>query len=285
MGEKYVPSGIASPSGILKTILFGILASFILPIVYILLVKLVPNIWFIAICAMLFGMGLGYFIDLGVKVGKIRNFKIGIAIAIFCGLLAFYNQWVLFDALMYSAKGFTFNLTGADIKILLRDFFFLFTHPGILFQEIQNLNAVGTFRIESSGNVSGLLLWVIWFGELVVILLSVALTVANGYLTTPFSEQNDMWMERRKTISRINFVQDKASFLNSLDNKQIDLLHHNPEILDHENFAEVVVFESYGDPSKYINVVNVTNTVDKKGKITAKKKNVTTRYQLLNANI
>ncbi|RZK57209.1 MAG: hypothetical protein EOO87_03525 [Pedobacter sp.] len=285
MGEKYVPSGIASPSGILKTVLFGILASFVLPIIYIILVRLVPNIWFNAICALIFGMGLGYFIDLGIKIGKIRNIKIAIGIAIFCGLLAFYNQWVFFDALMYSAKGFTFSLSGADIKVLFSDFFFLFTHPGVLFQEIQNLNALGTFRIESSSTVSGLLLWVIWFGEFAVILVSVVLTVGNAQVVTPFSEQNDAWMERRKVMNRINFVEDKASFLNSLDNKQFDLLHHNEEILDHENFAEVIVFESYGDPSKYINVINVENTVDKKGKITTKKKNVTTRYQLLNATI
>ncbi|RZL18349.1 MAG: hypothetical protein EOO96_27580, partial [Pedobacter sp.] len=118
MGDKYVSSGVASPSGVLKTVLFGVLASFILPIIYIILVRLIPNIWFNAICALLLGMGLGYFIDLGIKIGKIRNFKIAIAIAVFCGLLAFYFQWVVFDALMYSANGFTFKLSGGDIANL-----------------------------------------------------------------------------------------------------------------------------------------------------------------------
>ena len=56
MGEKYIASGVASPSGVLKTVLFGILASFILPLVYIVLVRLIPNIWFNAICALMFGM-------------------------------------------------------------------------------------------------------------------------------------------------------------------------------------------------------------------------------------
>lgn len=285
MGEKYIASGVASPSGVLKTVLFGILASFILSLVYIVLVRLIPNIWFNAICALMFGMFLAYFIDLGIKIGKIRNFKIAIGIAIFCGLLAFYNQWVLFDVLAYSAKGFTFKLTGADINILLGDFFYLWSHPGVLFKEILYLNEVGTFRIESSSTVSGFLLWIIWFGELLVILLSVALTVGNGQVVTPFSEQNDAWMTRRKFIHRINYVEDKDTFLTALDRKEYDLLKHNPEIVDAQNFAEVVVFESPGDPAKYVNVIKVINNVDKKGKITPKKKNLVNRLQLLNANI
>ena len=285
MGEKYIASGVASPSGVLKTVLFGILASFILPVVYIVLVRLIPNIWFNAICALMFGMFLAYFIDLGIKIGKIRNFKIAIGIAVFCGLLAFYNQWVLFDVLSYSANGFTFKLTGEDIKILIGDFFYLFSHPGVLFEEIQYLNEIGTFRIESSSTVSGFLLWIIWFGELLVILLSVVLTVGNGQVVTPFSEQNDAWMTRRKFIHRINYVEDKDTFLTALDRKEYDLLKHNEEIVDAQNFAEVVVFESQGDPAKYVNVINVINKVDKKGKITPKKKNLATRLQLLNANI
>jgi len=285
MGEKYIASGVASPSGVLKTVLFGILASFILPVVYIVLVRIIPNIWFNAICALMFGMFLAYFIDLGIKIGKIRNFKIAIGIAVFCGLLAFYNQWVLFDVLSYSANGFTFKLTGEDIKILIGDFFYLFSHPGVLFEEIQYLNEIGTFRIESSSTVSGFLLWIIWFGELLVILLSVVLTVGNGQVVTPFSEQNDAWMTRRKFIHRINYVEDKDTFLTALDRKEYDLLKHNEEIVDAQNFAEVVVFESQGDPAKYVNVINVINKVDKKGKITPKKKNLATRLQLLNANI
>ena len=285
MGEKYIASGVASPSGVLKTVLFGSLASFILPLVYIILVRLIPNIWFNAICALLFGMFLAYFIDLGIKIGKIRNFKIAIGIAIFCGLLAFYNQWVLFDVLAYSAKGFTFKLNGADLKILLSDFFYLWSHPGVLFKEILYLNEVGTFRIEGSSTISGSLLWIIWFGELLVILLSVVLTVGNGQVVTPFSEQNDAWMTRRKLIHRINYVEDKDTFLTALDRKEYDLLKHNHEIVDAQNFAEVVVFESPGDPAKYVNVINVINNVDKKGKITPKKKNLATRLQLLNANI
>jgi hypothetical protein len=285
MADKYISSGVASPSGVLKTILFGILAAFILPIIYIILVRLVPNIWFNAICAMLFGMGLAYFIDLGIKIGKIRNFKIAISIAIFCGLLAFYVQWVVFDTIMYSAKGFTFNLSAEDFKTLLKDAFYLFTHPGVLFQEIINLNEIGTFRIKGSSTVSGGMLWLVWVGELVVILGAVLITVGNGQVTKPFSETYDKWLEQRKLVSRINYIHSKDDFLIALSNKNTDLLKHNPELLDHHNFAEVVVFELPGEPAKFVNIINVENTADKRGKITTKKKSMFTNLRVANIEV
>ncbi|SOD12764.1 hypothetical protein [Pedobacter xixiisoli] len=285
MADKYVPSGIASPSGVLKTILFGILASFILPIIYIILVRLIPNIWFNGICALLLGMGLGFFIDLGIKIGKIRNFKVAIAIAVFCGLLAFYFQWIVFDALMYSANGFTFKLSGTDIGNLFKDAFYLFTHPIVLFDEIKYLNEIGTFRIKGSSTVSGGMLWFIWFGEFLVIMGGIIFAVGNGQVTQPFSETYDKWMERRKLINRINYIHSKDDFLIALSNKNTDLLKHNPELVDQQNFAEVVVFELPGEQAKYINVINVDNAVDKKGRVTAKKKNLFTNLRITNLEV
>ncbi|WP_316796592.1 hypothetical protein [Pedobacter agri] len=283
MENKYTPQGYASPSAIIITLAIGILASLVLPIVYIILGQLIPNIWFIAIIAFLLGMGLGFFIDLGVKIGKLRNKKIVTFIAIFCGLLAFYIQWVFFDTLIYSRKGFTFNLNSADLKILLDDFFFLFTHPNILFQEIVNLNEVGSFRIKGTGNVNGLLLWVIWAGEFIVILGGIIFAVLNGQVIKPYSEINDSWMVKRKFLNRIPVVENKELLLNELNNRNFTVLNDQPVLDNETNYAEVIVFESTGDPTKYISVLNVTNPT---GKAKDKKVvNVITFYPLHNANI
>lgn len=283
MENKYTPQGYASPSAILITLAIGILSSFILPIIYIILGRLIPNIWFIAIIAFLLGMGLGFFIDLGVKIGKLRNKKIVTFIAIFCGLFAFYVQWVFFDTLVYSRKGFTFNLSADDIKILADDFFFLFTHPNILFQEIVNLNEVGSFRIKGTDTVSGLLLWIIWAGEFIVILGGIIFAVLNGQVTKPYSEINDQWMRKRKTLNRIPLVENKEFILSELSNRNFVVLNDDPSLLNEQNYAEVIVFESPGDPTKYISILNVSNPT---GKAKDKKMvNVLTFYPLQNANI
>ncbi|MEH3115013.1 hypothetical protein [Pedobacter terrae] len=283
MEPKYTPQGYASTSAILTTLAIGILASFILPLFYIILGRLIPNIWFIAIIALLLGFGLGFFIDLGVKIGKVRNKKIVAIIAIFCGLFAFYIQWVFFDTLAYSRKGFTFNLNGTDLKFLAQDFFFLFTHPNILIQEIINLNEIGTFRIESTGTISGLLLWIIWAGEFIVILGGAVLAVLNGQVSMPYSEINDQWMKRRKIHNRIPVVVNKEEILNELGKRNFTVLNDQPSLSSETNYAEVIIFESTEDPTKYINIINVTNLT---GKAKDKKlKSVLKYYPLQHANI
>jgi len=283
MESKYTPQGYASPSAILTTLAIGILASFILPLFYIILGRLIPNIWFIAIIALLLGLGLGFFIDLGVKIGKVRNKKIVAIIAIFCGLFAFYIQWVFFDTLAYSKKGFTFNLNGEDLKFLAQDFFFLLIHPNVLIQEIVNLNEIGTFRIESTDTISGGLLWIIWAGEFIVILGGAILAVLNGQVSMPYSEINDQWMKRRKIHNRIPVVVNKEEILSELGKRNFAVLNDHPSLHSETNYAEVIIFESTEDPTKYINIINVTNLT---GKAKDKKvKSIIKYYPLLNANI
>jgi len=283
MEQKYTPQGHASPSGILITFILGILASLLLPLFYIVLARLIPNIWFIAICALLLGLGLGFFVDFGIKTGKVRNLKVAVIVATFCGLLAFYTQWVFFDAIMYSRKGFSFNQSGADISQLMSDIFFLFTHPVTLFKEIVALNAVGTFRIESTDAISGVLLWLIWAGEFLVIVGSTIIVVANGQVKKPYSELNDEWMILRKNFNCIPFVNDKINLLQQIQNRNFDVLRNDPTVLGQPDYAEVLVYESNGDPTKFISVLNVNNPSDKKKNV--KKKKVLSHFPIRDLNI
>jgi hypothetical protein len=278
MEEKYIPAGHASPSSILTTLAIGIIASFILPLIYIILAQLIPNIWFIAVCAFSLGMLLGLMIDIGIRIGKIRNLQVALAIAIVCGLLAFYVQWVFFDAVMYSRRGFTFNQSSAELGQLARDMAFLFVHPGILFKEIIALNEIGTFRIEGSDNVSGLLLWAIWAGEFLVIIGGTIVVAWNGQVKTPYSELNDHWMKRRTPNLYIPFIHDKDHLLAQLRNKNFDILKNSPDVITQPDYAEVVVYESIGDPTKFITVLNVTAPTGRNKQV--KKKTVLTHYPL-----
>ncbi len=280
MEEKYIPAGHASTTGILTTLAIGIIASILLPLFYIILAQLIPNIWFIAICAFSLGMLLGLAIDQGIRIGKIRNLKVALTIAAGCSLLAFYVQWVFFDAVIYSRRGFTFNQSMADFRQLVLDMAFLFVHPGVLFKEVMALNNIGTFRIEGSDNISGLLLWVIWAGEFLVITGGTILIAWNGQVKTPYSELNDQWMQRRTPNLLIPFVQDKEHLLNQLKNKNFEVLKNNSAAITHPDYAEVVVYESIGDPTKFITVLNVTAPAGKNKQ--ARKKVVFAHYPLPN---
>ncbi|PZP42399.1 MAG: hypothetical protein DI598_16965 [Pseudopedobacter saltans] len=282
MQEKYVPSGISSIQGFIITLCLGIIGAVVVPIVYIILGRLIPNIWFIAIISVLFGFAVALFIDLGIKIGKVRSKKTAVGIGVFCGLLSYYLQWVVFDALMYSPKGFTFNLGSEDLKMLLKDIFYLFVHPNILFGEICNINEVGSFRIKGSGNVKGALLWVIWAAEFLVIVGSTIYGVVTGKVMHPFSESNDEWMEKRKTSIRIPVVNDKETFVTRLQNGDHKILENEPALATADSYAEVNIFESNGDSMKYLTVFNVQNTRKKKD---LKKMIVVKFLPLYNSNI
>lgn len=284
MTKKYIPSGAISVGGVLKTILFGTLAALILPIVYVVINKLIPNIWFAGITAILLGLTLGYFVDLGIKFGKIRNIKVASAIAIFCALLAFYVQWVFFDEMMYSPKGFTFNLGFDEIKVLADNMLYLFLHPVYLFNEIVKLNAVGTFRIDNSENISGVLLWIIWLAELLIIVLSVLFTVINGKVSEPYSEVNDQWMDKREPYALIPFVSNKNELLSELERNPLELLKNKTDDTDSLTFAQVIISESDGDPLKFFTIVNTTITEQKNGKEKVKKEVVLKNYPILDSH-
>jgi len=258
MEEKYIPTGNASTSSIIKTLAIGIFASLILPILYIVLSQLIPNIWFIAICAFSLGMLLGLTIDFGIMIGKIRNFKVALIIAAVCSLLAFYVQWVFFDAVMYSQRGFSFNQSLPELKQLLGDMTFLFVHPGILLSEIIGLNQIGTFRIQGSDNISGVLLWVIWVGEFIVIIGGTLIVTWNGQVKKPYSELNDEWMKPRKPNCIIPSVTDTDQFLSQLRNRNFNIIKDSSDEIRKPEYAEVVIYESSGDPTKFISVLNVT---------------------------
>ncbi|MDR2282178.1 MAG: hypothetical protein LBE37_03155 [Sphingobacterium sp.] len=266
MTKKYIPSGVASVTGVLKTVLFGILGCILLPLLYILVNHWIPNIWFAAISAVMFGLGLGFFIDLGIGLGKIRNIKVAAVIGVFYGLLAYYMQWIFFDEFMYSPNGFSLDRDQEAFSLLFEDIFFLFTHPQALVEEIVALNEVGTFRVEGSSMVSGGVLWGLWFGEFAVILTSVVLAVMFGKASEPFSEQNDAWMAKRKPFVKIPYITDKEELIRALDADDLSLLKQDLDDPESVSFAEVIVYESNGDPVKYITVVNTSVVRQKLGK-------------------
>jgi hypothetical protein len=106
MAKKYIPSEEATFTGVLKTVLFGILGCLLLPLLLVMVNYWIPNIWFAAISAVMFGLGLGFFIDLGIGLGKIRNIKVAAVIERGFELLAYYMQWIFFaEVIVYESNG------------------------------------------------------------------------------------------------------------------------------------------------------------------------------------
>lgn len=281
---KYEPSGVAPASSVLKTLICGILAALILPFLYIILNHLLPNIWISFFLAIGFAGLLALSVDFAVKIGKIRSPKVAISIGLLCGLLAFYLQWVFFIAVIYSDSGFTFDQRSEDISIIIDNVLFLFMHPNVLWECMVDLNSVGSFSIENSSAISGMLLWGIWAAEFLIIILGTLLFVAYGTVSKPFSEVDNRWMAKRGPFI-LPFILDKEELLHDFERWNFDILKERLEEYGVDiPFAEVYIYESTNDPQKYLSIVNVIQK-STKGKDKESRVDIVKYYPITNKEV
>jgi hypothetical protein len=270
----YKPSGKAPVKGIFISLVTSFLITVILSIIYIALQWFIPFIYlnfFIAV-GLGFGIGGGVFIAIG--AGKIRNTKYEFMLAVLCGILAWYCQWSLFVSLMSESESTmgggmwvrsSFNLTG---------FWYIFTHPQLLFQAMLSLNDAGTFSLKHN-TVSGTFLWVVWVIEALIILGLPVLFALSGRATTPFSEHNDQWMEERDIEGKLKTVTDPEQIIRNLNTGNAISLKDYPQAEDSSNeYSTLHIYECPGDPVSYISVINISHTPDKKGELKKKSETV-----------
>jgi len=270
----YKPSGKTPIKGILISVVMAFVVTVVLSIIYIALHWFIPFIYlnlFIA-AGLGFGVGGGVFIAIG--LGKIRNTKYECVLAILCGLLAWYCQWALFVSLVSEAEGSmgggmwvrsSFNLTG---------FWYILTHPEILFQAMLSLNDVGTFMLKHN-TVSGTLLWLVWAIEALIIIGAPVLFSLSGRSTSPFSELNDQWMEERDVEGKLKTVDDPDQMINDLNKGNLLSLKDFLPADDLSNdYATLRIYESPGDPVSYVSVINISHKADKNGELKKESKTV-----------
>jgi uncharacterized phage-like protein YoqJ len=270
----YKPSGKLPVKGIFISLVTAFVLTVILSILYIALQWFIPFIYLNFFIAAGLGLGVGGSVFIAIGLGKIRNTKYDRLLAAVSGLLAWYSQWALFVSLMYEAEGSmgggmwvrsSFNLTG---------FWHVFAHPDVLFQAMLNLNNAGTFTLKHN-TVSGALLWVVWAIEALIIIAVPIVFSLSGRATTPFSEQNDQWMEERNMEGKLKTVADTDQMISELNTGNLKSLKDFLPAGDLQNdYATLLIYESPGDPVKYVSVTNVSHTADKKGELKKETKTV-----------
>ena len=94
---------------------------------------------------------------------------------------------------------------------------YLLVHPGALFSDIKNINEYGRWTTRSSRssfsssssknseNVKGVFLWIVWFGEL-LLMFAPALAIVGARAGTPFIEQDNDWAITDKPALAFKFV-------------------------------------------------------------------------------
>ncbi|MCZ4242797.1 hypothetical protein [Pedobacter punctiformis] len=279
----YQPSGIMPGKGIVLSLVIAFVSTVILSIAYIALQWFIPIIYLNVFITLGLGFGIFMALNFALGIGKIRNTRYAFILSVVCALLAFYSQWALFVSLMYEASGSMGGGTWVKSSFNLDGFWYIFTHPKLLFDSMVSLNEVGTFTIKKS-TVSGGFLWVVWVIEALMILGIPVISSLAGKATKPFSELNNAWMEEKELETKLSFIEDKDGFIQKLTNGNFEALKPAPADADlSSSYAQMVVFESPGDGVKYLTVRNVVHNVDKKGNDKVDKTDIVEYFRITSA--
>jgi len=279
----YKPSGKIPVKGIFISLITAFLITVILSIIYIALQWFIPFIYFNFFIAAGLGFGIGGGVFIAIGSGKIRNTKYEYVLAVLCGLLGWYCQWALFVSLMSEADGSMGGGMWVRSSFNLSGFWYILTHPDILFQAMLSLNDAGTFTLKHN-TVSGILLWVVWVIEALIVIGAPMLFSLSGRSTSPFSEQNDQWMEERNVEGKLKTVTDPDQMIRELNTGNLKSLKDFLPADDLSNdYTTLRVYESPGDPVNYISVTNVSHKADKKGELKKETKTVIEYFRIIAA--
>jgi hypothetical protein len=179
----YKPSGKFTVAGIALGLAGGILAGLVLAFVYSYIIAYIPFIYLNALCAIGFGIALGFAVGFILKWGRVRSSVISIAVALVAGLISLYFSWAVWMSVL---------LGKADINVGVLEFAL---QPDMLWGAINRVNEVGPWKIGSS-TVSGGFLWLVWAIEAAIILGATILTAVATASATPFCEACQSWCDK-----------------------------------------------------------------------------------------
>ena len=105
-----------------------------------------------------------------------------------------------------NAYDFTFEYRGLKAKTVG----YLMTHPVEMFKDIKDINEVGRWTYGKSYStipkepINGIMLWIVWLGELLVLTLP-AICVVYNRASFPFIESENNWAVEEKTDGAFRF--------------------------------------------------------------------------------
>lgn len=266
MTHYYQASGRFSPLAIVYFVLLAFIAFPIIGLIYAYAIWYIPFIYINILLTAGFGLAIGGLTGFVViSLGKVRNTMLALLLGILGGVLALYFHWAAWvDLVINAGESYGSDRIGITLSnVKLVQVMSLAANPGILFELIGEINAVGTWGLRG-GTVSGLLLSVVWLIEALIVLgLSTYLPYTSAQ--HPFSEMANDWMESEE-LPAFEFIEDKDTFRAQLEQS-------NPEALQSLQIAQNLdlkhsVFTLYSSTAgeNYVNVDNKTATTDNDGK-------------------
>ncbi len=251
--EVYHHSGKFGVHGPILAILASIPVALLLGLLYAYLVKWIPFIYINFFITLGYSFAFGIGAGLLLKLCKVRNGAVALLTGLIVGLIALYFDW----------NGHILALVPKSEKLpwLLS--------PGIVIEVMKELYKEGSWGIgfNNSGNVTGIVLGIVWFIEAVIVVGIATLVPWTMITSTPYCEENQCWLDEEKKIETLQPISDPET-LEQLKAGNISALASVPaKVPGASDFTRVTVKHSPNSNCFFtVHVENVVKETDKEGK-------------------
>ena len=179
----YKPSGAVPLVGTILMQLFGAAAAAGLGALHALGNCYIPNAWLKGFAVLAFGAGVGFAVNLGARIGKVRSPGFIMLLGLATGIIAMYFAWVFYIYFLWRKSG----IEGMWIW-----------NPSLVLEMIQFFAEDGVWSFRD-WTPTGWTLYGFWIAEaLIVILLALVVAVAND---TPYCDQCNVWTKKNKDVA------------------------------------------------------------------------------------
>lgn len=216
--ERFYRSSSAAPiSGIFTMLTVGTLAGAVLGIVYALVCYYNPFIYFTFFGAIIFGLGVGYAIQYGVRIGKVRSQAVVFGVSALIALISIYFCWAAYLSLAIS------NEVGGVAVVY---------DPIAIVNIIQVVAENGAWEIRGA-TPTGWALYSIWAIE--ALLIGGALILLGCSFDTPFCESCNRWTKEKDLEAKIP-VENAVEFAEAMgEERYSSVLEHRKGEVDPNN--------------------------------------------------
>lgn len=200
----YEESGKTPPVGLGLVLLFGSLSAVALSFAYAFAINYIPFIYLNFLLTIGLSAVIGISVGKGARIGKIRNKKSVIGLAVFASVLACYFSWVFTVYVWSSMEMLVFN-------------------PFYLWEIIQLAAEQGVWTLKGS-TPTGAALYAVWGIETAVIIGTTTISGLGAYPSEPFCENCDTWTKEAELTNRLEHPEDFVVFVKNLQAKNFDAL-------------------------------------------------------------
>jgi hypothetical protein len=229
----------------------------------------IPFIYINFIITAVFAIAVGFLMNqVVIKLGKVRSPKLAILLCLLGGFAALYAHWVVWADLIVNASN-TIGTSRIGITVSstnLEQLLILAKNPKVLFELMSEVNKYGSWGLFGQ-TVSGLLLWIIWVIEAMVILLGSVL-VGMHQAKNPFCEKSNKWF-KEIALPPTSYIFSKPDLVRELEqgsDKILSTLNLHDVVFDNMSYSQFTVFSSDHD-EHYLTAVNMKKIVDNKGEV------------------